>query len=108
MVTSASECGSLTTFSTPLMLQGRDFARLPEGCVLALDRLTDLLFAANTWKLHRANESTLSLIDIGKNERLGVRHLKTNVTTREKAHCLSRTFSLLPVNWQRDVGLRIS
>jgi hypothetical protein len=63
---------------------------IPSLCTLARDTWTDLLFAANKWELHRANEITLFLTDIGESGRLGVRHLKINVTTRGEAHDLHR------------------
>jgi len=59
-------------------------------CTLARDTWSDLLFAANKWELHRANEITLFLTDIGESGRLGVRHLKINVTTRGEAHHLQQ------------------
>lgn len=59
---------------------------IPSLCTLARDTWSDLLFAVNKWELHRANEIKLSLTDIGERGRLGVRHLKINVTTRGEAH----------------------
>jgi hypothetical protein len=63
---------------------------IPSLCTLARDTWIDLLFAANKWELHRANEITLFLTDIGESGRLGVRHLKINVTTRGEAHDLQQ------------------
>lgn len=63
---------------------------IPSLCNLARDTWSELLFAVNKWEVHRANEITLFLTDIGERGRLGMRHLKINVTTRGEAHELQQ------------------
>lgn len=63
---------------------------IPSLCTLTRDTWTSLLFAVNKWELHQANEIALFLTDIGESGRLGVRHLKINVTTRGKARDLQQ------------------